>query len=236
MSYYGNEMKDFKFVPVSKKKEKALFKRFYAFKPPYSAPGKQITKNEQDAIAAREEIVKLYLLLVVKLSITFSKGIIPEDDAISAGNFALMQALESRRFDPKKGFRFSSYLRLYIHGEIMEALNEYQPLNGWHGDEDNETTNQPGIDPIWAEERFVDNSFERRQLNEERHNLIMKYLNKMTPTQKAAVIGVGMEGKTFKVVGKEIGRTRQAVQQAYWRALPKLRAIFSLPKNQELSI
>ena len=48
----------------------------------------------------------------------------PVPDLIASGNMGLMQALQ--KFDPEKGFRFSTYAMFWIKAEIYETI-----LNNW---------------------------------------------------------------------------------------------------------
>ena len=49
---------------------------------------------------------------------------IPVQDLVASGNMGLMQALQ--KFDPERGFRFSTYAMFWIRAEIYENI-----LNNW---------------------------------------------------------------------------------------------------------
>jgi len=119
-SYYSSQ-DDISFIPLTRDEEKQLFTRFHAS--PAENPS-------ADSLAARDEIIARHLKLVAKLSLRFAKGTLRDDDAISAGNFGLIQALESRCFDPERGTLFSSYVRAYIRGQILASLRDL----GWKGE------------------------------------------------------------------------------------------------------
>ena len=76
-----------------------------------------------DAIAA-EKLVASHLRLVVSVAYDFKNYGIPVADLIASGNMGLMQALQ--KFDPEKGFRFSTYAMFWIRAEIYETI-----LNNW---------------------------------------------------------------------------------------------------------
>lgn len=120
MSTYYSAQDNISFVPLTRVEEQQLFSRFYA------SPAEKPTA---DSIAARDEIVARHLKLVAKLSLQMAKGCLRDDDAISAGNFGLLQALEARNFDPSRGVLFSSYVRSYVRGQVLAALRE----NNWKG-------------------------------------------------------------------------------------------------------
>ncbi len=82
----------------------------------------QWTKN-QDNVAA-EKLVASHLRLVVSVAYDFKNYGVPMGELIASGNMGLMQALQ--KFDPEKGFRFSTYAMFWIKAEIYETI-----LNNW---------------------------------------------------------------------------------------------------------
>ena len=79
--------------------------------------------KEQDSIAA-EKLIGSHLRLVVSVAYDFKNYGLPVSDLIASGNMGLMQALQ--KFDPEKGFRFSTYAMFWIKAEIYETI-----LNNW---------------------------------------------------------------------------------------------------------
>ena len=82
----------------------------------------QWVKN-RDNIAA-EKLVASHLRLVVSVAYDFKNYGVPMGDLIASGNMGLMQALQ--KFDPEKGFRFSTYAMFWIKAEIYETI-----LDNW---------------------------------------------------------------------------------------------------------
>ena len=82
----------------------------------------QWVKNH-DNIAA-EKLVASHLRLVVSVAYDFKNYGVPMGDLIASGNMGLMQALQ--KFDPEKGFRFSTYAMFWIKAEIYETI-----LDNW---------------------------------------------------------------------------------------------------------
>ncbi len=76
-----------------------------------------------DANAA-EQLVASHLRLVVSVAYDFKNYGVPVGDLIASGNMGLMQAVQ--KFDPEKGFRFSTYAMFWIKAEIYETI-----LNNW---------------------------------------------------------------------------------------------------------
>jgi RNA polymerase sigma-32 factor len=81
-------------------------------------------QRRHDEIAG-EKLVVSHLRLVVSVAYDFSRSYgVPVADLIASGNWGLMQALQ--KFDPEKGFRFSTYAMFWIKAEIYENI-----LNNW---------------------------------------------------------------------------------------------------------
>ena len=79
--------------------------------------------QNHDNIAA-EKLVASHLRLVVSVAYDFKNYGVPMGELIASGNMGLMQALQ--KFDPEKGFRFSTYAMFWIKAEIYETI-----LNNW---------------------------------------------------------------------------------------------------------
>ena len=75
--------------------------------------------REHDAAAA-EKLVASHLRMVVSVAYDFRNYGVPFGDLIASGNMGLMQALQ--KFDPEKGFRFSTYAMFWIRAEIYETI------------------------------------------------------------------------------------------------------------------
>lgn len=90
---------------------------------------KLITREEEIALAkrikkgdkaAREQMIKANLRLVVKIARDYESSGLPLLDLVSEGNMGLMTAVE--RFDPKKGAKLSTYAAFWIKQSIRRAL------------------------------------------------------------------------------------------------------------------
>jgi RNA polymerase sigma-32 factor len=76
-------------------------------------------KNDRDESAARQ-LLGSHLRLVVKIARGFGGYGLPLGDLIAEGNVGLMQALE--KFEPERGFRFSTYAMWWIRAAIQEYV------------------------------------------------------------------------------------------------------------------
>jgi RNA polymerase sigma-32 factor len=80
-------------------------------------------QEHQDPKAA-ERLVSSHLRLVAKIAGGYRGYGLPMIDLIAEGNVGLMQAL--RKFDPDKGFRFSTYAMWWIRASMQEYI-----LHSW---------------------------------------------------------------------------------------------------------
>jgi RNA polymerase sigma-32 factor len=76
-------------------------------------------RRDNDKFAA-EQLVASHLRLVAKVAYDFKNYGIPVADLIASGNLGLMQALQ--KFDPERGFRFSTYAMFWIKAEIYDTI------------------------------------------------------------------------------------------------------------------
>ena len=68
---------------------------------------------------AKDRFVRANLRLVVSIARRFNHGRLPLHDLIQEGNIGLMKAVD--RFDPRRGFRFSTYGSWWIRHAISRA-------------------------------------------------------------------------------------------------------------------
>ncbi|MFB3135825.1 MAG: RNA polymerase factor sigma-32, partial [Rhodospirillales bacterium] len=70
------------------------------------------------------KLVNSHLRLVAKIAMGYRGYGLPLGELISEGNVGLMQAV--KRFDPERGFRFSTYAMWWIRAAIQEYI-----LHSW---------------------------------------------------------------------------------------------------------
>ena len=69
---------------------------------------------------AAKMLVQSHLRLVMKIAVTFRNYGLPVIDLVSEGNIGLIKAV--KKFNPKKGFRFSTYAMWWIKAYIQEYI------------------------------------------------------------------------------------------------------------------
>jgi len=79
--------------------------------------GRLVQKGDQ---AARQRMIESNLRLVVKIARRHMNRGLPMLDLIEEGNLGLIRAVE--KFDPEKGFRFSTYATWWIRQTIERAI------------------------------------------------------------------------------------------------------------------
>jgi len=79
--------------------------------------GRLVQQGDQDA---RKHMIESNLRLVVKISRRYMNRGLPMLDLIEEGNLGLIRAVE--KFDPEKGFRFSTYATWWIRQTIERAI------------------------------------------------------------------------------------------------------------------
>ncbi|HKY69786.1 MAG TPA: sigma-70 family RNA polymerase sigma factor, partial [Gammaproteobacteria bacterium] len=77
-------------------------------------------KAKEGDLKAREKLIEGNLRLVVKIAKRYHSSSIPLIDLINEGNLGLMRAVE--KFDPERGFRFSTYGAWWIQQNIERAI------------------------------------------------------------------------------------------------------------------
>jgi RNA polymerase sigma factor (sigma-70 family) len=217
-----------------------LFVKFLTREQEYSL----IKRWKRGDSKAKKALVENHLAFVVKIALRTNKGILSDEDAISVGNVALMHAVNCRRFDTRRGYRFSTYLRRYIVGEVKEAIRQHiqskvqvptVPLNSLDNDEEM-LVNAVEI-PSWALMYVApepDVAAATKDTERLRKLLFKRAMRRLSKQERSIVQSVAIEGKTFREAGAVFGMTRQAAQQGYVKALLKLK--HKLQKYKDLII
>jgi len=82
---------------------------------------RQVQVGGKDGELARDRMIRSNLRLVIAIAKRYSNMGLPFSDLVEEGNIGLMRAVE--KFDPERGYRFSTYSSWWIKQGIMRSLS-----------------------------------------------------------------------------------------------------------------
>lgn len=200
-NYYSADQ-DIHFVMTTPEEEKALF-----------------LKARAGCEKSRTFLIHNHLLFAAMRAQSITRGTLPKDEVISAANFAVMKAFEA--FDPNLGFRFTTYLRPFLRGEIS-ALWTSKFSSGVA--DPSSRINSP-----WIEEDrshlIVDESPTAEELDLLKFNKqkLIKVLAQLSERDSDLIRMRYVEELTFAEIGRKRGTTREAVRATHARILMRLK-------------
>lgn len=200
MNYYRNGS-GLEVTPMSHEQEKALF-----------------AKARAGDDAAKETIIKNHLMFAASLGRSFSKSRLPDDEVVSAANYALMLAYEN--FDPRYPNRFAAFIRSHVRGAIARLWSEKNLVN----------KSDFSDGPVSTCEILEDDIVEEHPVEEsEHHAFLLELLEKakhVLDEREAKIFSLlySEERHTLASVGAKLSVTRERVRQIHDEALHKLRA------------
>jgi RNA polymerase primary sigma factor len=83
--------------------------------------GKRVQAGGAQGEAARQHMIRSNLRLVISLAKRYAHMGLAFSDLVEEGNIGLMRAVE--KFDPKRGYRFSTYASWWIKQGMMRSLS-----------------------------------------------------------------------------------------------------------------
>lgn len=256
--YYGPGTEDLRITLLSHAEEKRLFCRFYKglTRGPHH---KNISEDRmtEDSRKARDEIIRQFLLFTAKHAIMFAKGALPDDQAISVGNYGLIRVLHQKKFRPGKNFRFATFLRFEILGAItfeidkdrlrekrLNRLASELLTNGSAYDPDNaldaNRLMHPGhrvgwnkvLKPDWIDESHDNNPFYENELNSDRRFYLHTALKGLNRTERYVFLRSILWKATGPEIAKKLGISRERVRQILAAATRKMKRYLEPLKAQ----
>jgi len=83
--------------------------------------GEKVQAKSRGAREARQRMIRSNLRLVISIAKRYTSMGLTFSDLVEEGNIGLMRAVE--KFNPKKGYRFSTYASWWVKQGIMRALS-----------------------------------------------------------------------------------------------------------------
>ncbi len=81
----------------------------------------KVQSKHRGSAQARHQMIRSNLRLVISIAKRYSNMGLPFSDLVEEGNIGLMRAVE--KFNPERGYRFSTYASWWIKQAIMRALS-----------------------------------------------------------------------------------------------------------------
>lgn len=177
----------------------------------------QIERLEAEAVAAKNQIIRANLRLVVSIVRKRLDPSLELFELISDGNMSLIQAVE--KFDFARGFKFSTYASWAIIKNLCRTLPKEKNLrNRWVTGQDE--LFRTAADPR-GEASLSESSILRNQ------ELVQGMLGRLNDRERQILVGRyglgGEDAQTLERLGRDLGITKERVRQIESRAQEKLR-------------
>ncbi len=178
----------------------------------------QIERLYEEAVATKNLIIRSNLRLVVSIA---KRHVGPVDnffELVSDGNMSLIRAIE--KFDYARGNKFSTYATWAIMKNFARTIpDEIKRRDRFRSG---------GDDMFSATEDVRSDVFEQESAQTQREAQIHRILGRLDDREQKIIIrrfGLqrGLEPRTLKEVGVEMGVTKERVRQIEARALSKLK-------------
>ncbi len=187
---------------------------------------------------AREFLITNHLLFAAMQAQQLVAGRLPKDEVISAANYAVMKAYQ--KFDPSLGYRFTTYLRPFIRGEVsslwkskftgnvpdpsistaagypdMSTVQEIYSFNCNNG-----SSAKSSVGRFYD---FEDHPGERLDLEKFNREVLGKVLARLSKRDQKLIHLVYVDGLSFADIARQRGVSRAAVQATHARLLKRLK-------------
>jgi RNA polymerase primary sigma factor len=204
--------------------EQALFVALHtaAYQASSHGKGKQPSKAQRKQWMQRWHTIREYLVqknlgLVYSMISRFMSSHVDEDDLLSDAMFGLTRAVD--RFDPWRGFRFSTYACNVIARALMRRGRQESNYRRLFPVQHDVTLERPEQSPDPQTELYLERLHRALDQNlGELTDLESRILTQRFPTDQGARL-------TFKEIGDAIGLSKERVRQIQNIALDKLREV-----------
>lgn len=189
---------------------------------------------------SRDIVIKSQLRFAMKFVRKYQGLGLSLEDLIQYGSIGICTAIDS--FDTTKGYRFSTFARWKILGEVTNALaKEGKTVRIPHSQKDRTQSIKSISDPLGEDgnsdyaDLFLEDEGSKKYLEEDLQKDLVRALEKIKPRQAEAIcrfFGVGYEhSQTMKEIGKEMGTGAEGARllvRGAERSLKKIKGINNL--------
>jgi len=172
-----------------------------------------------------EDNLGLVHMVVQKSGGRYGNHLVDYDDLISEGTIGLMHALE--RFDPTRGFKFSSYAVRCIRGYMLQG-NRYLFKERWNAKVrgENVTTisvfKDDSLEPVFGVNDHGLNATET--INHVNRAVALKRIRKFLSPRQRQIFDMILKKKMNQTeISIKLKVSRQAVNQAYMNGIKNVR-------------
>lgn len=165
--------------------------------------------SRRDEPGVRDEIVMSNLKLVQKIVNTFEFN---SEDLFSEGVIGLIKAVD--KFDPEKGYKFSTYAYHYIRGQILEYYNriDYRPFpTSSLDDEIHEESGEPYLNSLVSDHDLLEEIIE-----EDTHKFRRKFVDNVLTTRckerDKIIFQMHLEGKSYAEITEVYKISREGIR------------------------
>lgn len=224
-NYYRNgENLHFKMIPHEEEKE--LFRRAKA----------------GDA-EAREFLIRNHLLFVARYGTKKAKGMLRNDEVVSALNEALMTAID--RFDPEFKNRFTRFLLPFLKGAMAKLWRSKNPVDVPppgpnseffstsaqfvsvpHAINQNEDSPESEAFAICDSSPLPDNEAEESDQKAHVNRLLAEFRSEFTDFENRVIDLIYQKGFNCAQTGRELGKSREWIRVKNDEILKKLRRLY----------
>ena len=187
----------------------------------------------------RDKLVVHYAPMVNSIAGKISAGLpknVETDDLVGYGIFGLIDAVT--KFDPDRGFKFSTYATFRIKGAIVDGLraNDWVPRSirvKSKAEGDYHVTRVDSVDSLVNEEGSmtlgdtIAEDFGYDHTFDQMCDLLVNGISLLTDREKVVLVAYYYENLTLADIGRILGVTESRVSQIHSKAMSFLREQFT---------
>ena len=181
-------------------------------------------QSEKDVVQKRKlrnQVMEMNLGLVRSMAIKLSNNWQDERELYSEGCLALMDAVD--KFDPERGFQFSTYATTCIRNRIYRLFRN--------------RNRGPNFLPIDEETQLMSTSGEGIVIRDQSHKIVKTILKELSDRERKLVelrFGLDVERKfrSYRQVAEQVGLSKERVRQLIRQAILAIQTKLVMPPEE----